>query len=70
MKDTQHQLPPERTAQILWEAAIAYKAIERHRRTAIQRGEAEEAHEMRALGSGISEMVLALTRPHQQSNAA
>jgi hypothetical protein len=70
MKDTQHQLPPERTTQILWEAVIVCKAIERHQRTATHRGETEEAHEMGALGSGIYEMVLALTRPYQQSNAA
>ena len=70
MKDTQHQLPPERTTQILWEAAIVCKAIERHQKTAAHRGETEEAHEIGTLGSGLSEMVLALTQPHQQSNAA
>jgi hypothetical protein len=70
MRDTQQQLPPERTTQILWEAAIVRKALERHRRTATYRGETEEAYEMGALCSGVSEMVLALTRPHQQSNAA
>jgi hypothetical protein len=70
MRDTQHQLPPERTTQIFLEAAIVCKAIERHRRTATYRGETEEAYEMGALCCGVSEMVLALTRPHQQSNAA
>ncbi len=70
MRDTLHQLPPERTTQILWEAAVVCKAIERYQRTATYRGEAEEAHEMGALGSGVSEMVLALTRQHQQSTAA
>lgn len=70
MSDTQHQLPPERTTQILREATIVCKAIERHRRTSTYRGEAEEAHEMEALGSGVSEMILALTQAPQQSNAA
>jgi hypothetical protein len=69
MKDT-HQLPPERTTQISWEAAIVRKAIERHRRTANNRGETEEAYEMGALCGGVSKLVLALTRSHQQSNAA
>ena len=70
MRDTPHQLPPERTTQILWEAAVVCKAIKRYQRTATYRGEAEEANEMGALGSGVSEMVLALTRQHQQSTAA
>jgi len=70
MRDTRHQLQPERTAQILGEAAIVCKAIERHRLTATYRGETERAHELGALGSGVSELILALTRPHQQSNAA
>ena len=70
MRDTQHQLSSERTMQVLGEAAIVCKAIERHRRTATYRGETEEAYEMGALCCGVSEMVLGLTRPHQQSNAA
>ena len=69
MRDT-HQLPPERTTQIFWEAAIVRKAIERHRRTATYRGETEEGYEMGALCGGVSKLVLALTRSHQQSNAA
>jgi hypothetical protein len=70
MRDTGHQLQPDRTTQIFGEAAIVCKAIERHRLTATYRGETERAHELGALGSGVSELVLALTRPHQQSNAA
>jgi hypothetical protein len=69
MRDT-HQLPPERTTQIFWEAAIVRKALERHRQTATYRGETEKAYEMGALCGGVSKMVLALTRSHQQSNAA
>jgi len=70
MRGAQHQLPPERTSQILWEAAIVTKAIDRHQREAASWGRTKEAREMGALCSGVSEMVLALTRPHQQSNAA
>jgi hypothetical protein len=70
MRDTRHHLQPDRTTQILGEAAIVCKAIERHRLTATYRGETERAHELGALGSGVSELVLALTRPHQQSIAA
>jgi hypothetical protein len=70
MRDTEHQLQPDRTTQILGEAAIVCKAIERHQLTATYRGETERAHELGALGSGVSELILALTRPHQQSNAA
>jgi len=70
MRDTRHQLQPERTTQILGEAAIVCKAIERHRLTATYLGDTERAHELGALGSGVSELILALTRPHQQFNAA
>ena len=70
MRGTRHQLQPERTTQILGEAAIVCKAIERHLRAATYRGETERAHELGALGSGVSELILALARPHQQSNAA
>jgi hypothetical protein len=70
MKGAQHQLPSERTPQILWEAAIVCKAIARHRRNATSQGRTEEAREMEALGSGVYSMVIELTLPHQQSNAA
>jgi hypothetical protein len=70
MRGALHQLPSERTPQILWEAAIVCKAIARHRQKATSQGRTEEAHEMEALGSGVYSMVLKLTLPHQQSNAA
>ena len=70
MRSAQHQLPSERTPQILWEATIVCKAIARHRREAISQGRTEEAHEMEALGSGVYSMVVKLTLPPQQSNAA
>ena len=70
MKGTQHQLLSERTPQILWEAAIVRKAIARHQLDATLQGRSEEAREMEALGSGVYSMVIELTLPHQQSNAA
>jgi hypothetical protein len=70
MRGTQHQLPSERTPQILWEAAIVCKAIARHQRDATLQGRSKEAREMEALGSGVYSMVIELTLPHQQSNAA
>ena len=65
-----HQLPSERTPQILWEAAIVCKAIARHQREATLQGRTEEAREMEALDSGVYSMVLKLTLSHQRSNAA
>ena len=70
MRSAQHQLLLEPTPQILWEATIVCKAIARHRREAISQGRTEEAHEMEALGSGGYSMVVKLTLPPQQSNAA
>jgi hypothetical protein len=70
MRGALHQLPPERPPQILWEAAIVCKAIARHQREATLQGRTEKAREMEALGAGVYSMVLELTLPHQQSNAA
>jgi len=70
MRSAQHQLPSERTPQILLEAAIVCKAIARHRLKATSQGRIEEAREMEALDSGVYSMVLKLTLLHQQSNAA
>ena len=70
MRSAQHQLPSERTPQILLEAAIVCKAIARHQREATLQGRTEEAREMEGLGSGVYNMGLKLTLPHQQSNAA
>jgi hypothetical protein len=70
MRSAHYQSAPVRTAQILRESAIVAKAIARHRREATLQGRTEEACEMETLHSGISGMVLALTRPHQQSNVA
>ena len=70
MRSAQHQLPSERTPQILLEAAIVCKAIARHQREATLQGRTEEAREMEGLGSGVYSMVLKLTLPHQRSTAA
>jgi hypothetical protein len=59
-----------RTSQIFLESAIVAKAIARHQREAASQGRIKETREMEALCSGVSEMVLELTRPHQQSSAA
>jgi hypothetical protein len=58
------------TTQIFLESAIVAKAIARHQREAASQSRTEEAREMEALCFGVSEMVLALTRAHQQSSAA
>jgi hypothetical protein len=70
MRSVQHLTTPDRTVRILRESAIVAKAIARHRREATLQGRTEEAREMETLHSGISGMVLALTRPYQQSNVA
>jgi hypothetical protein len=70
MRSTQYQQKPGHAAQILQESAIVARAIARHQREATLQGRTEEAREMEALGSGVYSMVLKLTLPHQQSNAA
>ena len=70
MRSAQYLSAPDRTDRILRESAIVAKAIARHRRETTLQGRTEEACEMETLHSGISGMVLALTRPHQQSNVA
>ena len=70
MRSTQYQPAPGRTAQILRESTIVCRAIARHQREATLQGRTEEVREMEALGSGVYSMVLELTLPHQQSNAA
>jgi hypothetical protein len=70
MRSVQYLSAPDRTARILRESAIVDKAIARHQREAASQGRIKETREMEALCSGVSEMVLELTRPHQQSSAA
>jgi hypothetical protein len=68
MRSVQHLSAPDRTVRIFRESAIVAKAISRHRREATLQGRTEEACGMETLHSGISGMVLALTRPYQQTN--
>jgi hypothetical protein len=70
MRSAQYQPALDRTAQILRESTIVSRAIARHRREATLQGRTEEAHEMEALCSGISRVVLGFVQPHQQSNVA
>ena len=70
MSSAQYLTAPDRTIRILRESSIVAKAVARHQREAASRGRTKEAREMEALCLGVSEMGLALTGPHQQSNAA
>lgn len=70
MGSAQYLSAPDCTGRVLRESAIVARAIVRHQREAALRSRTEEAHAMEDLCSGISGMVLALTRPRQQSNAA
>jgi hypothetical protein len=71
MRSVQYQAAPDRIAQILRESTIVSRAIARHRREARLQGRIEEAHEMEALYSGVSRMILGFVQPHQRySNAA
>lgn len=70
MRSAQCPSAPDCTGRILRESGIVAGAIVRHQREAAFRGRTEETHAMEDLYSGISRMVLAITRPRQQSNAA
>ena len=61
---------PDCTGRVLRESAIVARAIVRHQLEAALQGRTQEAHAMEDLCSGISGMILALTRSRQQSNAA
>ena len=70
MSSVRYLSTPDTAARIGQESAIVVKAIARHQREAVLQGRIEEAHEMEALCSGVSRIVLMLTRPYQQSNVA
>ena len=70
MRRTQYQPASDRLAQILDESAIVSRAIVRCQREANLHGRINKAQEMETLRSGIFNMVLEITRPHQQSNVA
>jgi hypothetical protein len=71
MRSTQYQPAPERMTRILQESAIVARAIARHQREATLQGRIEEAHEMKALHSGVGRMALKFIQPyHLVSDAA
>ena len=70
MRSAQYLSAPDRTARILRGSAIVTQAVARRQREAAYQSKIEQASEMKGLCYGISGMVLALTRPHRQSNAA
>ncbi len=70
MRSTQYQQKPGHTAQILQESAIVARAIARHQREATLQGRTEEAHEMKALHSGVWRMALRFIGPYQPVSEA
>ena len=52
-------------AQILQESAIVTRAIARHQREATLQGRTQEAHEMKALHSGVRRMALEFIQPYE-----
>ncbi len=67
MRSTHHQYQPApgRMTQILGESAVVARAIARHQWEATLQGRFEEAHEMKALHSGVCRMALEVVRPYQ-----
>jgi hypothetical protein len=70
MSSVRYLPAPDTVARTGRESDVVAKAIVRHQREAASQNRADEASQMETLRSGISEMVLALTRAHQQSNVA
>lgn len=70
MSSVRYLSAPDSAARTGRESAVVAKAIVRHQREAASRSRTEEASQMETLRSGISGMVLALTRPHQQYDVA
>jgi hypothetical protein len=65
MRSTHYQPTPGRMAQILQESAIVARAIARHQREVTLQGRTQEAHEMKALHSGVCRMALEIIGPYQ-----
>jgi hypothetical protein len=70
MSSVRHLLAPDSVARTGRESDVVAKAIVRHQREAASQSRTKEARQMETLRSGISEMVLALTRSRRQFNAA
>jgi hypothetical protein len=65
LRSTHYQPTPGRMAQILQESAIVTRAIARHQREATLQGRTQEAHEMKALHSGVGRMALEFIQPYE-----
>jgi hypothetical protein len=70
MSSVRYLSAPDSATRTARESAVVAKAIVRHQREAASRSRTEEASQMETLRSGISGMVLTLTRPHQQYDVA
>lgn len=70
MSSVRYLSAPDSAARTARESTVVVEAIVRHQREAASRSRTGEASQMETLHSGISEMVLTLTRSHRQPNAA
>ena len=70
MRSVRYLPTPDTAARTGRESDVVARAIVRHQREAASQNRTEEASQMETLRSGISEMVLTLTRSHQHSNVA
>jgi hypothetical protein len=70
MSSVRHLSAPDSVARTGRESDVVAKAIVRHQREAASQSRTKEARQMETLRSGISEMVLTLSRSRRQSNAA
>jgi hypothetical protein len=70
MRSTPYQQKPGHTAQILQESAIVARAIAHHQREVTLQGRTQEAHEMKALHSGVYRMAFELIGPYQPVSEA
>jgi hypothetical protein len=70
MSSVRYPSAPDSVAKTGRESDTVAKAIVRHQREAASQSRTKEARQMETLRSGISEMVLTLSRSRRQSNAA
>ena len=70
MSSVRYLPAPDSAARTDRESEVVTRAIARHQREAACQSRAEEASQMETLRSGISGMVITLTRSHQPYNVA
>ena len=70
MNSVRYLPAPDTVTRTSRESAVVARAIARHQREAVSQSRTQEADQMETLRSGISEMILTLTRSYQQSNVA